>query len=125
MHHTFDYIDHFIWIFSVYLPCSFSWTSSNYCTCQNLYHNKRVNLQTIHHYENFILDNKTSLAFHFGNSNYIHNEIQVIQGVSSQANYFYSTFYRTFIYFHYHCSLCILVPLCSIKVEGDDKQKTW
>ena len=62
--------------------------SSDYST---FYYNKRAHLQRSYHYEKVILDNNILLAFYFGSSNYIHNEIYVIQEVSA-GSYFYSIF---------------------------------
>ena len=95
---AFDHTHRFIWIFSACFPYVVAWILVViYCIRQSYYRNKRANLQTIYHYEN-ILNNNILPAFHFGNSNFAYNKT--------------------------HYSLHIIIPLCSIKVEGDSKQNT-
>ena len=100
------YLDFFS-IFSLQFFMDINSDYSTFC------HNKRAHLQRNYHYEKVILDNDILLAFYFGSSNYIHNEIYVIQEVSA-GSYFYSIFHGSLIYFYNHCSLFKLIPLCSI-----------
>ena len=75
IHDAFDYIYHLIWLFSASFPYIFSWilVVIDRVNWQSFYHNKRANVQTIYHDENFKSDNNILLDFHVGNSNYTHN----------------------------------------------------